>query len=370
MRRLNVFRAQLPSLLRVVALVYHAGIMERTPGEGSVRPPFSSPAAARLSLRNRPVPHRLLAAAEYGYSLRFLDPPLGVEWCAAAADACTGQLAPSLRGQVLGYYGNSLRVVGKYEDAREVIERALNMLPGDPLLLEFKGSLLRDIRKLDEAAECLSSASQKRKAAGDVPGYARTILTTAQIMDVAGQSRDAARFCLQALDVLNGADDPTRHLVRTTIQNYANFLCNAGRGLEALRVLRVSEPLLEGGEPFFEIRVEWLYGKIASALHDKSAESRLTSVRQRLADGGLFQEAALATLDLAKHFARQKDPRASSVALSVAPLLEALGIEPDAKEAEILGQIEAAEGTNLDIEPLISDLYAAIALRPQVRQVA
>jgi len=189
-------------------------------------------------------------------------------------------------------------------------------------------------------------------------------------MDVAGQSRDAARFCLQALDVLNGADDPTRHLLRTTIQNYANFLCNAGKGLEALRVLRTSEPVLEGGEPFFELRVEWLYGKIASALHDKSAESRLTTVRQRLADGGLFQEAALATLDLAKHYGRQKDPRASSVALSIAPLLQSLGIEPDAKEAVLISQIADADVENSDIEPLISELYAAIALRPQVRQVA
>ena len=351
-------------------MVYHAGNMERTPAVGSGWLLFSSPAAARLSLRNRPVPSRMLAVAEHGYSLRFSNPSLGVEWCAAAADACTGQLAASLQGQILGYYANSLRVVGRYEESREVVERALGMLPGEPLLLEFKGSLLRDLRQLDEASDCLFSASQMRKAAGDVAGYARTILTTAQVMDIAGQSREAASFCLKALDVLNAQDDPTRHLARTAVQNYAGFLCNAGKPLDALTVLRTSEPMLEGGGPFFELRVEWLYGKIASALHDKSAECQLISVREKLADGGLFQEAALATLDLARHYGRQKDPRASSVALSVAPLLHSMGIEPDAKEAELLSQIAQADAETTNIEPLISELYAAIALRPQVRQVA
>jgi tetratricopeptide (TPR) repeat protein len=312
----------------------------------------------------------MLAVAEHGYSLRFSNPSLGAEWCAAAADACTGQIDKSLQGQVLGYYANSLRVVGRFEDAREVIERALGILPGDPLLLEFKGSLLRDLRQLDEAADCLSSASQMRKAAGDVAGYARTILTTAQVMDVAGQSREAASFCLKAIDVLNDSADPERHLLRTTVQNYANFLCNAGKAFEALKVLRAAEPLLEGGGPFFKLRVEWLYGKIASALHDNSAEPRLISVRTKLADGGLFQEAALATLDLARHYGRQKDPRASATALSVASLLHSMGIEPDAKEAELLGKIAESDAQDSNIEPLISELYASIALRPQVRQVA
>lgn len=348
---------------------YHAGLMKRASGEGSIRPPFSSPAAARLSLSNRPNSDRILAVAEYGYSLRFSEPLLGVEWCRVAADVCTVNLPPSIRGQVLGYFGNSLRVVGHYEEAREVIEQGLKILPGEPFLLEFKGSLLRDIRELDEAAECLHSASMRRKAAGDVPGYARTILTIAQVMDIAGQSREAAKFCLKALDVLNDSADPTRNLLRITLQNYANFLCNAGKGLDALRALRKLEPLLGGGEPFFELRIEWLYGKIAAVLREESAESRLLSVGQRLADGGLFQEAALATLDLARYYVRQKDPRAATVALSVAPLLQALGIERDAREAVLLSQIAVADVEGSVIEELISELYAEVAMRPQVRQV-
>ncbi len=360
--------AQPPFLLQVF-LVYHAGLMERTSGEGST-PPFGSLAAARLSLRNLPRPHRILAVAEYGYSLRLADPILGVEWCRVAADVCTEKLAPSVRGQVLGYFGNSLRVIGNYNGARDEIERALKVLPGDPLLLEFKGSLLRDVRELDEAAECLRSALMRRKAAGDVSGHARTILVTSQVMDEAGQSREAATFCLKALDLLNGTDDPTRHLVRTTLQNYATFLCKAGKGLDALRALRASEPLLEGGEPLFELRIEWVYGKIAAVLRDQSAESRLLSVGQKFADSGLFHEAALATLDLARHLVRQKNPRAASVALSVAPLLQALGIERDAKEAALLSQIAIADAEGSDVEDLISELYAEVATRSQGRHVA
>jgi len=210
----------------------------------------------------------------------------------------------------------------------------------------------------------------RRKAEGDVAGYARTILVTAQVMDEAGQSREAATFCLKALDILNGSDDPTRHLVRTTVQNYAGFLCNAGKGLDALRALRTSEPLLEGGGPLFALRVEWVHAKIAAVLSDQSAETRLLTVRQKLADSGLFQEATLATLDLARYFVRQKDPRAASTALSVAPLLQAFGIERDAKEAVILGQIAIADAEGLNLEELISELYAAVAARPAARKVA
>lgn len=333
--------------------------------------PYSSPAAARLILKNKPIPDRILAVPEFGYSLRFSDPPLGVEWCCVAADVSSSVLDPRIRGQVLGYFGNSLRVVGRYTNARETIERSLKILPGDPLLLEFKGSLLRDVRELDEAAECFEAASRMRKAAGDIAGFARTILSTAQVMDQAGQSRDAARLCLKSLDLLEAPVDPARNLLRTTIQNYATFLCNAGKPLDALRALRKSESILSGGEPFFQLRLDWVFGKIAAALRDESAESRLESVRKRLEEGGLIQEAALATLDLARYYVRQRDPRASSVALSVAPLLQTLEIERDAREAELLSRIakeSSKEGSN--VEHLISELSAAIAARPQVRQVA
>jgi tetratricopeptide (TPR) repeat protein len=340
-------------------------------GEGHlVATLYGTPAAARLRLSNRTNPKRILAVAEYGYSLRLSEPLLGVQWCRVAADVATDALDPRIQGRVLGYFGNSLRVVGNYDDARDAIERGLKISPNDPLLLEFKGSLLRDICQFDEAAACIQSALMRRKVDGDVAGYARTILLTAQVMNEAGQSREAATFCLKALDLLDVSVDPTRHLLRTTIQNYASFLCDADKALAALQALQALEPLLEGGGPFFELRVEWLRGKIAAKLCDESAESQLTSVRKKLEEGGLLQEAAHATLDLAKYFARQKDSRAASVALSVAPIFQSLGIERDAREAVLLSQIAAADAEGSDIEELINELHAVVASRPSARQVA
>lgn len=331
---------------------------------------YGSPAAARLSLSNRPNPKRILAVAEYGYSLRFSDPPLGVQWCRVAADMLTDAMDPRIRGSVLGYFGNSLRVMGNYDDSREAIERGLQISPDDALLLEFKGSLLRDIRQFDEASECLQSASLRRKAAGDVAGYARTIIIIAQVMDEAKQSREAAKFCLKALDLLDSSVDPTRHLLRTVTQNYASFLCNADMALAASQALQRAEPLLEGGDLYFKLRVEWLHGKIAARLCDPSAESRLKAVRRKLEEGGLLMEAAHATLDLAKYYSRQKDPRAASAALSVEPLFQAAGIDQDAQESILLSQIANADADGLDVEELISELHAAVASRPSVRQVA
>ena len=328
--------------------------------------PFSSPAAARLHLTNRPNPSRILAVAEYGYSLRFTDPAFGVEWCRVAADVCTDTLEPSIRGRVLGYFGNSLRVVGSYDDAREGLGRALEVLPGDPLLLEFKASLLRDLRHLDEASDCLRDASRIQRACGDVAGYARTLINTAQVMDHAGKSQGAAELCLQALDILDSSLDPTRNLLRAAVQNYAAYICHAGEPLMALRAVRLAEPLFGGEEPYIQLRFEWLFGQIAAALDDESTELRLESVRQEFEKGGLFHEAALATLELARYFVRRRDRRAAPTALSVAPLLEYLGIDRDAREAKLLGEIAKA-GSNL--EHLIAELYEAIIWRPAARQI-
>ncbi len=347
---------------------YHAGLMAGPHVESTRLQPFSSLAAARLSLTNKPVPSRILAVAEYGYSLRLTEPAIGLEWCRLAAEVITAELDPHQRSQVLAYFANGLRVVGHYDEAREAIDRALAASPGAPFLLEIKGSLLRDIRQLDEAAECLQSAAMRRRAAGDLAGQARTILVIAQVMDESGDSRGASKYCLNALDLLSAEVDPSGHLIRTTVQNYAGFLCNAGKPLEALHVLRTSEPILEGGGQYFDLRVEWLYGRISASLREESAEAKLSAVRDKLAAGGLIQEAALATLDLARYYVLVKDPRAADTALSVAPLLQTLGIERDAREAEILGKIAEAGKAFSDLEFLISELYGAVASRPDTRR--
>lgn len=304
--------------------------------------------------------------AEYGYSLRFVDPPAGVEWCRVAAEVANEKLDPSIRGRVLGYFGNSLRVAGRLEEARETLERALQALPGDPLLLEFKASVLRDVRQLEPAVVCLRDAARVQQASGDVVGLSRTMLNIARVMDEAGQPDDAAAFCLKALDCLDLSVDPDRELVRIGFQCYATYLCHAGKPEAALRALRLAEPLLETGDPLLQLRLDWLYGKISATLGDTSAEPKLESIRRKLLDEGLLHDAALATLDLAWYYAHVDDPRAVTVALSVAPLLEALGVERDAREAELLAQIAVADA---EVESLITDLYTAVYWRPKIRPV-
>jgi hypothetical protein len=58
------------------------------------------------------------------------------------------------------------------------------------------------------------------------------------------------------------------------------------------------------------------------------------------------------------------------VALSIARLFQSLGIEQDAREVVLLSQIANADADGLDVEDLISELHAAVASRPSVRQVA
>src|SRR6185436_9682646 len=139
--------------------------------------------------------------------------------------------------------GNSLRAVGLYDQSEHVLEEASKLLnDSDPQVLEFRASLLRSVRRLDAAIDCLTRASSLRQKATDIPGLASSLLQTGIVLDVAGRSGEAAHVAGAAIDLTSDCS-----LLRIGIQNLALFLSNSGEPESALRIVRYGWSLLQSG---------------------------------------------------------------------------------------------------------------------------
>jgi tetratricopeptide (TPR) repeat protein len=328
---------------------------------------YRSPANARLRLINRRdrVPE-CLTLAERGHALRHVDVRQMLSWTEVAAECCPEDADPSIRGRILAYHGNALRAVGSYEQAERILEEASSLLgDSDPQVLEFRASLLRSLRRLDAASECLTRASALRQKSSDAAGLASSFLQTGIVFDLAGRSAEASHVAGAAIDSTSD-----RILVRIGIQNLALYLSNAGEPESALRIIRHGWPLLQEGGEVTILRVRWLLARISSALKDDSGAKRgYKAVRSEFLARNLYADAAVCSLDLARHlFLRGELEGASAEAATVAPLLAALDISNDAFEALLLKSIidrscEDIEEALLRLIGLLADRCTAAAAK-------
>jgi hypothetical protein len=99
------------------------------------------------------------------------------------------------------------------------------------------------------------------------------------------------------------------------------------------------------------VRVRWLEGRLAAGLARwAEAAAALEEVQGYFAAGAHALDAALATLELAAVYAEQGRPReVRGLARQAAPLLEALGVEREARAALELFR-QAAEAERLSAE--------------------
>jgi tetratricopeptide (TPR) repeat protein len=318
---------------------------------------YRSPASARLGLINRRERvTECLAIAERGYSLRQVDVHQMLAWTEVAYECCPESAEPGIRGRILAYHGNSLRAAGSYDQSELVLDEASRLLgDSDPQVLEFRASLLRSVRRLNAAADCLSRASSLRQQATDSTGLASSFLQTGIVFDLAGRPAEAAHIARAAIDLIND-----RPLLRIGIQNLCLYLCNAGEPESSLRILRHGWSLLESGGEITILRVRWLLARIASALgEDHSARQGYEVVRSEFVQRTLYADAAVCSLDLARHlFLRGDFVGTSAEAAAVAPLLIILGIKEDAHEALLLKMI--VDRTCEDVEKSILHLISLL----------
>lgn len=329
---------------------------------------FRDPEAAYLFFRNQPGTAReRLAVAEHGFALRYSDPVAMRDWCNAALVGLPPDTDAHTAGLLHGYAGNSSRVMGEFPIAEQLINEALALCSANPLLLEFKASLLYDLYRLPEASEALSRAAALRRQEDDPLRLTSTLLQNAMVLELVEQSEQAASIALNAVRTI-ASHPPSKQgedLLRTALQNLASYLTSSGRPAEALRVLRHSRPLLAHGGYRFELRLDWLLGRICSALGDDAgARETYVTIRERFVAEKMLQEVALISLDLASHLLPTSPLEARAEVAYVGPILTQIGIPEDSQEFRLLRLI--LESTQPDLDHL-TELSRILSTRPRFR---
>lgn len=331
---------------------------------------FTSPAAARLFFANCPSSGRdRLSVAEHGFSLRYTDPAAMLAWCEAAAVNIPASVPPAEAGLLLALLGNAHRVTCNFAEAESYLREALAAAPSEPRILEFYAALMKDKGQLDTAAKYLRRAGTARHGAGSYRTLLISIMEFSVVLNESGLPDRAAENMQGALDIIGllPVTEERERLARVAFLNFAKHLVDAGNTRAALWILNLCrERLLEGGE-FMRLRVDWLTADIAGALGDfDNAVAAYKEVRERYGELGQLREAALVTLDLARLLLEPRPLEAREEALRIWPILDRLGIPPDAREARLLAEVveKGSEAALIELAAALRTLARATGAAP------
>lgn len=181
---------------------------------------------------------------------------------------------------------------------------------GDPLekarLLLLEASLRSDQRRFTEAFRLLDRVIRLAGRYDDLHLCGKALITKGLFFGYAGQHEAA----IQALQEGNAKIDPAvePRLVLAGRHNLILYLAESGRHEEALALLDGTRPLYaQLGDRIAFVRLQWLEGRIAQALgQEAKAEALLHQVREEFVRREIGFDAALASLDLAGIYARQR----------------------------------------------------------------
>jgi tetratricopeptide (TPR) repeat protein len=217
----------------------------------------------------------------------------------------------------------------------------------DPLALaqidHLEGSLRKDQRRFQEAEELLTRSAMLFRISGDAAETARVLLTLGALFFQQGLFGRAIETTEAALERLPPEEEPRLYL--SGRHNLALYLAEAGRYTEAAGLLAADADLYRQiPEPWLQLRLSWLRGKMAAGLGDAAEAERLfRETRDGFVRQGNGYDAAMASLDLALLYL--KEGRTADVlplAEEMAALFEARDVHREALAAVLLFQ-EAAE---------------------------
>jgi tetratricopeptide (TPR) repeat protein len=321
-----------------------------------------SPGAVRLLALNGAVTRDDAARTAVGraWDLRYADSQEMLAWANLAVELAESSEVRSLSH---AHLGNALRVTGRFTEARQQLALAgeLHDHP-DPLILEFRASLLEAVGGFDEALACLRTAGRLRATEGDIDGQAKIFTKKGIVLTESGHHPEAAEAYLEALQLVQDDHDVTR----AATQGLAHALARAGQPYRALSVLRKARPLLEQGNTLFQLKVTWLLGRIAMACGDDAcALTSLEAAHLGFAEKQLPYETCLTALDLAMHHARRGRAMAAHQILDPVPeLLAQLGVTSRAEIAATLRHL--LEGEIAQALVHLDRLISSVENRPRI----
>jgi tetratricopeptide (TPR) repeat protein len=217
-----------------------------------------------------------------------------------------------LQARAWAYLGNARRISLDLAGAEEALAHAERLAEGgsaDPLeearILDLRASLLSDQGRFEQAAELLDAVIDIYDDIHEPHRKGRAMVSQGRCFGYAGWPEEAIRQIRKGLGLVDWEREP--RLVVVARHNLAWFLNDCGRAEEALRLLaRYRETYREMPEPFIELRLAWLDGRIAARLgRFGEAAPALREVRRRFLAEGNGYDASLVALDLAHLYLEQ-----------------------------------------------------------------
>jgi tetratricopeptide (TPR) repeat protein len=217
----------------------------------------------------------------------------------------------------------------------------------DPLALaqidHLEGSLRKDQRRFAEAEELLTRAAMLFRISGAAVDTARVLFTLGALFFQQGLFERAIETTEAALERLPPEEEPRLYL--SGRHNLALYLAEAGWYARAAGLVAADEGLYRKIlEPWLQLRLSWLRGKIAAGLGDTvEAERLFRETRDGFVRQGNGYDAAMASLDLALLYLREgRTADVLPLAEEMAALFEARDVHREALAAVLLFQ-EAAQ---------------------------
>lgn len=213
---------------------------------------------------------------------------------------------------------------------------------------ELEGSLRKDQRLFDDAQALLARAELLYQLTGETTGGIRALLVLASAYNLQGKPEEAIQATRDALRQMPRGVD--RRLYLTGRYNLARYLTEAGQYQDATDLLARDEDLYrEFPEPWTQLRLLWLRGKIAVGLGDlAAAEESFLQARQGFIEQGIGYDAAMVAVeDLALLYLRQgRTADVKRLAEEMLPIFQAQDVHREALAALVLFQ-EAARREEL-----------------------
>ncbi len=255
---------------------------------------------------------------EEAQSAVFSDPGLSkaqAHLAVAIAEGLVGAGAEGIEGlrtRAWAQLGNACRILSDHSGATKAFEVAMAQLESAevaPLetarVLDLYASLMRDQRRFEEAFDLLDRALAIHRKLGQSALLGRSLKQKAMICGESGDLEGEIALLREALELLSPEDEPITFL--SARHNLISALCEAGHPRDAFALLFHTRPLyLKQGERLNLLRLRWLEGTVALGLdrHEQAAVA-FREVRQSFLELSLDYDAALASLDLAQVYALQ-----------------------------------------------------------------
>ena len=208
---------------------------------------------------------------------------------------------------------NACRAAGDLRRADEHFRhvRHFNLHEGvtDPLVVgqidHLEGSLRKDQRRFLEAEALLIRSAMLFRISGDGVGTGRVLLKLGTVFFQQGQLGGAIETTKAALERLSPETEPRLYLHGR--HNLALYLTEAGHHNQAAELVALDEDLYhQFPEPWTQLRLSWLRGKIAAGQGDTGTAERLfLETRDGFVRQGIGYDAAMVSLDLTRIYLKE-----------------------------------------------------------------